>query len=221
MSRHDLSIRSSLPLLGALASAVLFGLASMRYPGGYDWIHQSVSTLFQPRALNGTVNASRSLAALAVLVFCVSIALVFHTISRSGPSKFHRKTIQIAGIGSMVYTALVVTPMHDVLVGVALIFFVTAMGTIFHRLYLQRRWAMLASGLACITLTLCNAAMYYGDLLYGFLPIVQKLSLVLWVVWLLGLYFMDVRVGDRAKPHNPRLPADETLQGLVSNEPYR
>lgn len=37
------------------------------------------------------------------------------------------KNHQIAGIGSMVYTALVVTPKHDVLSGVALLFFVAAM----------------------------------------------------------------------------------------------
>lgn len=174
-------------------------LASARYPGGYDWINQSISSLFQPTALNGAVNASRPLASLAVFVFCLSIAFVFHTISRSGPSKGHQKTIQIAGIGSMIYTALVVTPMHDVLVGIALIFFVTAMVTVFHRLYLERRWSLLGAGVVCITLTLCNAAMYYGDVLYGFLPIVQKLSLVLWVTWLLGLYFMDVRAVNRTE----------------------
>src|SRR6185436_17374200 len=98
---------------------------------------------------------------------------------------------QIAGIGSMVYTALVVTAMHDVLVGVALLFFVTAMVTIFHRLYLERRFAMLGAGLTCLALTLSNATMYYGDVLYGFLPIVQKVSLALWVSWLFALFFAD------------------------------
>ena len=46
---------------------------------------------------------------------------------------------------------------------------------------------MLGAGIACLALTLCNAAMYYGDVLYGFLPIVQKVSLVLWVSWLFSL----------------------------------
>lgn len=35
--------------------------------------------------------------------------------------------------------------------------------------------------------------MYYGDVLYEFLPIVQKLSLVLWATWLPRLYVLDVR----------------------------
>jgi hypothetical protein len=138
MSPEVMSRRIKYPLFGVLAATVILVVAAARYPGGYDWLDQSISSLFQPSAQNGAQNTSRVLAAVAVLVFCSSIAVVFDTIARSGPTRFHRKTIQIAGIGSMVYAALVVTPMHDVLVGVALLFFVTAMVAIFHRLYLER-----------------------------------------------------------------------------------
>lgn len=198
MSTRIVLMRSIVPLFGVLVSVVLFAFAAARYPGGYDWFDQTVSSLFQPTALNGSHNTSRLLAALAVLVFCSSIAIVFNTIARSGPSRFHRKTIQIAGIGSMVYAALMVTPMHNVLVGVALLFFVTAMVTIFHGLYLERAFGRLGAGIACLALTLCNAAMYYGDVLYGFLPIVQKVSSVLWVCWLFGLALRDSQAVNRA-----------------------
>jgi hypothetical protein len=191
-------MQAILPVLGLLASAVLLVLAAARYPGGYDWFDQSVSSLFQPIAQNGSPNTSRSLAAPAVLVFCASMAIVFNTIARSAPSRFHRKTIQIAGIGSMVYTGLVVTPMHDLLVGVALLFFVTAIVAIFHRLYLERRFGMLSAGGVCLALILCNATMYYGEVIYGFLPIVQKVSLVSWVSWLFGLSLMDSQAMKRA-----------------------
>lgn len=73
------------------------------------------------------------------------------------------------------------------------------MVTIFHRLYLERRFAMMSAGLTCLALTLSNATMYYGDVLYGFLPIVQKISLALWVSWLFGLLFADVRAAYRAE----------------------
>jgi hypothetical protein len=212
MNQKSISLGSIIPLLGVLASAILFVLAAARYPGGYDWFGQSLSSLFQPSALNGSLNTSRPLAALAVLVFCTSIAIVFNTIARSSPSRFHRKTIQIAGIGSMVYAALVVTPMHDVLVNVALLFFVTAMITIFHCLYLERRIGMLSAGVACLGLTLCNATMYYGEVLYGFLPIVQKVSTVMWVLWLFGLSLRD-RYEQRTSPTvvvQPGLRSEET-----------
>jgi hypothetical protein len=119
------------------------------------------------------------------------MAVVFNTISRRGPTRWHSKIIRIAGINAMVYTALVITPMHDLLVGIALLFFVTTMVTIFHRLFLERRFPMLGVGVVCIGMTLTNATMYYGDVLYGFLPIVQKLAHAAWVVWLFGLYLGD------------------------------
>jgi hypothetical protein len=40
-------------------------------------------------------------------------------------------------------------------------------------------------------MTLTNATMYYGNVLYGFLPILQKLAHAAWVVWLGGLYLGD------------------------------
>lgn len=175
-------------LAGVLVSIICLVVAAAGYPGGYDWFGQSISSLFQPLASDGSHNSSRLLAALAVMLFCSSIAVLFDAIAKKGPSRVHRKTIQAAGIGSMVYAALVVTPMHDTLVGVALVFFVAAIFTILHWLYLQRRYRMLAAGLVCLALTIGNASMYYGEVLYGFLPIVQKVSLILWVVWLFGLY---------------------------------
>jgi hypothetical protein len=102
-----------------------------------------------------------------------------------------RKTIQVAGIGSMVYAFLVVTPMHNLLVGVALLFFVTAMLATLHMLYVERHRAMFLAGLVCLAVTLSNAAMYYGNVDVGLLPIVQKVSLVMWVGWLLALHFAE------------------------------
>jgi len=191
--------RGTLPVLGVLLSAVLFMVAAGRYPGGYDWQYQSISSLFQPDARNGAPNTAQPIAALAVVVFCASMAIVFNTIAKSGPSRYHRKAVQIGGIGAMIYAALVVTPMHDVLIGVALLFFVTAILTIFHRLYLERRVGLLGAGLTCLALTLTAAIMWYGQLLYEFMPMVQKLSWASWILWLFWLLFREaesaVRVG--------------------------
>ena len=200
-------MRRLLPLVGVLASTVIFAVAAARYPGGYDWINQSISSLFQPETLRGAPNTARPLAALAVVIFAASMAVVFHTISTRGPTRFHSKTIRIAGINAMVYTALVVTPMHDVLVALALIFFVTTMVTIFHRLYVERRVGMLGAGVVCLGMTLTNATMYYGDVLYGFLPIVQKLAHAAWVVWLFGLYLRDSQPVDGDGEAQPALAA--------------
>ena len=163
----------------------------MRYPGGYDWVNLSISTLFQPGTPSGTDNQARPLAVLAVLSFCVSMGIVFKSVSQSATSRVHKKTIEIAGIGSMVYAFLVVTPMHDVLVGVALIFFVVAMLFTLHMVYLEKRYWMLFVGVVSLVIPLINAVMYYGNVLYGFLPIVQKLGVFMWAGWLLVLHLVD------------------------------
>jgi len=183
--------KDHLPLFGVLASLVLFALSTARYPGGYDWANHSISRLFQPAALNGAENPTRPLAVLAMFIFCVSMGVVFKNVSRRGKTRFHKKTIEIAGIGSMVYAFLVVTPMHDALVGVALLFFVTAMLVTLHVLYLERHSAMLYAGIVCLALSLSNAVMYYGNVLFGFLPIVQKTSVAMWVSWLFALQFAE------------------------------
>lgn len=176
------------PLGGVIAAAALFVAAALRYPGGYDWAGQSISSLFQPLALDGTENRARPIAVASVLVFCIAVAAVFERISRRSGSRTQRKVIQIAGIGSMVYAFLVVTPMHDVLVGIALAFFLVAMLAVFHLLWVERRFGMLAAGLACMSGTVWNAVIYYGSFGSGFLPVVQKLFTFLWVAWLLVLY---------------------------------
>src|SRR5262245_34874304 len=190
--------KDRLPLLGVFASFVLFALATARYPGGYDWAKHSISALFQPHALNGAENPARALAVLAVFIFCVSIGIVFKSISRRGKCRRHKKTIEIAGIGSMVYAFLVVTPMHNLLVGLALLFFVTAMLATLQVAYLEGRSGMLYAGIICLGLSLSNAVMYYGNVLYGFLPIVQKISVATWVGWLFALQFAECN-GDRQR----------------------
>jgi len=182
MTKHHL------PIVGVLAAMVLFALATTRYPGGYDWANNTISALFQPHALNGAHNPARTIAVLAVFVFCVSMAVVFKWVSSSGAkSRFHKKTIEISGIGSMVYAFLVVTPMHNVLVSVSLIFFLTAMLTTLHMVYSEGRSRMFYSGIVCLTLPLTNAVLYYGNVLYGFLPIVQKLGMAMWVGWVIAV----------------------------------
>lgn len=178
-------MRHTFPPIGVLAAAILFVVATSQYPGGYDWLGQSVSSLFQPSALNGAPNGARSVAILAVAAFCLSMAVVFDTISRNGPSRFHRKLIQIGGVGAMVYAALAVTPMHNLVINIALVFFVVAIMTTIHQFHVERRVGMIVAGLFCLALTLSNATIYYGDLWYGFLPVVQKVSLVSWAGWLL------------------------------------
>jgi hypothetical protein len=198
-ARRDL-MKSHLPLIGILASIGLFALSTRYYPGGtsdsadsigYDWKHNFISTLFAPTALNGAANPARRLAIPAMFLFCASIGFLFKDISSKTKSRFHRKAIEICGIGTAIYAFLVITPMHDLLVSIALVFFVVAVLAILHLLYIGRQMRLFYTGIVCLISLLISAVMYYGHLLFGLLPIAQKLTFALSVFWLLALHYAE------------------------------
>jgi len=186
-----------LPLPGVLVSLALIAWAASSYPGGYDWTNDFISTLFAPSTATGVANEARFLAVAAMFVLCVSVAVLFVVLSRRAGRRLHRKTLEIGGIGSMVYAFLTVTPMHDLLVSIALPFFVAAMSAAIHLLYVERRFALCWAGLICLGLLLASAAMYYGHMLWNLLPLAQKVSFVACVSWLLiAQVAMEDRAGD-------------------------
>lgn len=191
MGRGFRAIQAAAPA-GLLVSAALLTFAAAGYPGGYDWLQQSISSLFQPVAANGEPNSARLPAATAVVAFCASMALVFQAIANRCPTRRLAKIVQISGVGSMVYAAFAVTPMHDLMVNVALVFYLVAVVAIGFRLWTERRFGMVVAGCGCLAVKLASATVYYGQLLEDWLPLLQKLSLVLWTAWLLWLFRGDV-----------------------------
>ena len=185
---------SRLSAIGVLVAAAFLALSATRYPGGYDWNRHFISTLFRSTTPSGAQNSARPLAIVGMLIFCASMALLFQLMSSEAKSAFHKKTIQIAGIGSMVYALLTFTLMHDLMVSISLVFFLTAMFAILHMLYSQRHIRLLSLGIFCLAILLGGAVMYYGNVLLAFLPLAQKVSYVLCVGWLFAVQFANRRM---------------------------
>jgi hypothetical protein len=93
----------------------------------------------------------------------------------------------------MVYGFLVTTPMHDLMVSIGLLFSLVALLATAHLLYIERRWLLFGCGAIGITLLLVSAAMYYGKVFYGLLPVVQKVSLVACIGWLSFVHYTKIR----------------------------
>lgn len=195
------------PLVGILFAICLFVVAAAYYPGGtvesadsagYDWTRHFISTLFAKTALNGAANPSRYFAIPAMLILCVSISLLFKSASMKSPSKSIRSTIEIGGIGSMVYAFLsVTTPMHDVLVSVALLFFVVAFVATLRMLHGAGQNKLAFSGVICLLSLAVSAAVYYGNVFWFVLPVAQKLAFGLNTGWLLVLHMTGSPAGNR------------------------
>ncbi len=183
------------PLSGVVIAACVFALAASRYPGGtvdsvgYDWARNTVSVLFQPEALNGSPNPASSTAVVAVLLYCLSMAMVFGRIATRATTRVRRKAIQIGGIGSMVYGALAVTPMHDLMVSMALPFFAVAAVSVLHGQVAAGQRKLFVPGLICLMLPTFNVAIYYGGFLSSMLPAVQKLGTGAVAAWLFASYY--------------------------------
>lgn len=188
------------PAIGILGSICLFVLSAAKYPGGgreagakiigYDWTQHFISTLFAAVALNGQPNPARYFAIPAMLIFCVSIAVVFQCISRKAPSLAMGKSIQIAGIGSMVYAFLAVaTPIHDLFVSIAVLFFLVAVLVCLQMLNATSQRGLVLAGALCLVSFGASAVMYYGNVLFDWLPIAQKLTFVVFTSWLWAVHW--------------------------------
>lgn len=191
--------KRDLPLFGIAASLPLFGLAVAQYPGGNDWdtaaagfrfTENYVCALFQPLAINGSENASRKFAIPAIFMLCVSMAYMFWAVSRECQERATRKTIEIFGIGTAVYTFLGVnTPMHDLLVVIAAIFFGMAAIGMLRMLHATRRLISVLAGLLCLSLLIALAAMRHAGMRPDLAPTTEWLLFAVAIGWLTFVYY--------------------------------
>lgn len=162
------------------------------YTTGYSWTRNTISALFQPVALNGADNPARYVAIPAMFMYCISLAVIFRGISKSAVTKFHQKTIEIAGIGFAIYMFLIVTPMHNLMVTIALLFFLATVLSVLHNVYLKKNIGLFMVGIVCVSIPLINATLYYGNAINDILPIVQKTGALACAVWFFIIYYVEI-----------------------------
>lgn len=195
-----IALRNHLPLFGIVASLFLLVVSAQYYPGGtaedsaaigYDWSRNYISTLFLTMALNGEPNPGRNFAIPGMMLLCGSLGLVFGGISRRPELTWQRKSIEVGGIGSVVYAFLaVVTPLHDLLVTFSVTFFAIAVLALQVWLCQERRIGLFGWGLICLATFVCSLVIYYGNVWMDCLAVAQKLTFAISLVWLLNCYYL-------------------------------
>ncbi len=95
--------------------------------------------------------------------------------------------IRIGGIGSMVYNALAITPLHDLVVTISIAFFIVAVLPLLWTLYIDRHMKLLFTGIGCLILLFASATMYYTGLFGALLPWSQRVLFALNAAWLIAL----------------------------------
>lgn len=184
-------------LIGVIASLSLLLIAMNVYPGGsmfdknsvgFDWTKNFISNLFAEKALNGSDNPARFWADAGMIFLSASFALFFIRFSEKIPQKHATNVIKYAGAGGMVFTFLIVTPLHDIMVTIASTLFLLS---IFYITVFVLKSRLHIFKALCV---ICMLIFYYTLYLYGsgnfnFMPIMQKISVFSMTILILLLEY--------------------------------
>jgi hypothetical protein len=176
----------------------LLFIATQNYPGGsqydknsigYDWKNNYLSNLFGEKAVNGSVNRSRSWAIFGMLFLCASFALFFIEFSKKIPFNGPSKIIRYSGVLAMLFAFLTVTPYHDIMVTIAVTLALISMFYITVFVLKSRLHLFKILSIACLFTFYCGNYVYYTRNYLEILPILQKTALALTTTWFLLLQY--------------------------------
>jgi hypothetical protein len=116
-------------ILCVILSVIFLIVATLLYPGGnildkdstgFDWSKNFFSNLFLVKALNGSMNPSRTWALIGMAFNSIGYGLFFFHTALKIPYRHTRMVLRIIGIVNMLFTFLIATPLHDSMVTVSI-----------------------------------------------------------------------------------------------------
>lgn len=193
-------IKKHIVSIGILISLLLLFISTLLYPGGsqhdknsaaYDWQHNYISNLFNSKAINGTDSDSPFWAAGGMFFLSASFGLFFIRFSKKIPVKSATIVIKYFGVGAMVFAFMSVTKYHDIMVTVAA---TLGLVSIFYcTVYIFKstlHWAKILSVILLISVYACTY-LYYTSSYLEALPVTQKSSLGINIIWVLLLEYFS------------------------------
>lgn len=188
-----------IPFIGICLFIVLYVVATFLYPGGseidrrareFSWMHNYWCDLLDTYAENGEQNTARPVAIIAMSVLCLSIAIFWYFVPGLFTFKpYNKKIIQYTGMMSMGIIVFLQSDYHDTVINIAGILGVIAITGTLIGLYKIHLYKLLALGLLCLLLCFLNNYIYYTKNWLWYLPIIQKISFVVFLLWFCLLTF--------------------------------
>jgi|SRR5277367_3024031 hypothetical protein len=189
-------------LIGIAISLLLLVVAAVHYPGGsqydrhsvgYDWKNNYLSNLFSERAVNGSENSSRPWAISGMVFLCIGSAWFFVEFSKKISVKGPANIIKFCGAGAMLFAFLAVTPYHDEVITIASTLALVSMFYITVFVFKSRLHLLKVLSVVCLlSLYVCNYV-YYTRSHIEFLPILQKIAVLITIGWILSLEYFTTR----------------------------
>ena len=198
------------PTFGCVVFLILYGIASMYYPGGsqlnkesvgFSWIDNYWCNLLNDQAINGYHNPAKPIALTGLIILGISFVwfwYIFPKYMKMGMTA--RLFVLVNGSVSMIIALLLVSNInHDLVINLASIFGLMATAGIFVGLYKAKWFGLFVFGLVNIILVGLNNYFYYMGDLIRYLPIVQKITFLGFIVWFclinISVYYQDVDRG--------------------------
>ena len=186
-----------IPTIGVSLFFGLYGYATTLYPGGsqldayavgFDWVNNYWCDLLGEKATNGKLNPARPIAISAMAILCCSMVQFFWQFSTTlATSKLWAKLIKICGAISMFFSLLIFTKYHDFMIILASLFALPVVLGIIVGIYQSKLTLFKISGLLGLLLLSANNYIYYSNHLLEWLPLLQKVSFLIILGWIVSL----------------------------------
>jgi hypothetical protein len=184
-----------IPIFGTILFIVLYIVATLLYPGGsqvdknsigFSWMNNYWCNLLNENAINGQPNPAKPITLTGMIILCLTLSFFWFIFPRQIEiSKYLKLTIQVSGILAMTVAFFLFTDLnHDLLTNIASSFGAIATIGTFFGLYKNKLFGLFAFGLLNILLVGLNNLCYYNKELIVFLPVIQKISFVTFLVWI-------------------------------------
>jgi len=191
-----------IPLLGIVLFILLYVISTFLYPDGsdisqttkgFDWLHNYWCDLTGTVAKNGEKNAARPIALLAMIILCLSLMMFWCQVPALIPNTIHGYIARYSGVLSMLIAVFLFTNFHDLVINAAGAFGIIALGLTYIGLYQSRMYALFSYGLVCLVLILVNYVIYQTSIFKIYLPVVQKITFLLFLLWvaMINIYFFQ------------------------------
>ncbi len=187
-------VRMLLPSFGIFAYMLLYLIATLLYPGGnqldknekgFSWTQNYWCNLLNEYAMNGQLNTARPIAMVAMFVLCITLVYFWYIFpGQVGFGKNWRIAMKLSGVIGMLIGMFIFTDLHDSIINIAgICAFAAVIGT-FMGVYKLKWRKLFTMGVFNIILVALNNVLYYGNDLKMYLPTVQKVTFLSFLLWI-------------------------------------
>ena len=203
MKKYSVLVCQIITVLFLVTAVLLYpgGSISDKNSIGFDWTKNFFSNLFLEKALNGSPNPSRFWALIGMAFNSIGYGLFFINTSKKIPQKHTELVLKCVGVFNMLFTFLIATNLHDVMVTISST--LTMIGLFYITVFVLKarlHWLKVfcIGSLLIFYLTL----FLYGAGHWGLLAVMQKVTFICFMLLVLTIEYFTKSEDFQQNKHN-------------------